>query len=262
MSCGEDGCNQMATQTTPGRDAAIRSQARGKPFESLAGVAAPTIGPSGRISDRVYEELSEVIRSLELPPGAPISEPAVAAWLNVSRAPVREAFTRLAEQRLVSIVPQVGTQVAPISMRDVEEAVFIRAALEESAFRQATRADHLDTTELDQIVARNLEAADRRDTDEFFDTDEQLHELVFALAGVPRLWQVVRGTKLQLDRLRRLVLSRSIVNREICQEHQMIAQTMRARDEVAGLKVVHRHATRILDDIPALRKLHPDFFTD
>lgn len=252
----------MATPSAPSRDAAIRSQERGKPFESLAGVTAPTIGPSGRISDRVYEELSEVIRRLELPPGAPISEPAVAAWLNVSRAPVREAFTRLAEQRLVSIVPQVGTQVAPISMRDVEEAVFIRAALEESAFRQATRADELDTTQLDLVVERNLAAVDRRDTDDFFETDEQLHQLVFALAGVPRIWQVVRGTKLQLDRLRRLSLSRSIVNREICLEHQMIAKSMRARDEPAGIRVIHRHATRILDDIPALRELHPDFFTD
>lgn len=251
----------MATIARPD-DASVRSQARGKPFESLAAVPAPVIGVGGRISDRVYEELSEVIRSLQLPPGAPISEPAVASWLNVSRAPVREAFTRLAEQRLVSIVPQVGTQVAPISTQDVADAVFVRAALEGSAFHQAVGAEELDTAELEEVVARNREAADRGDYEVYFDTDEQLHQLVFALAGVPRLWQVVRGTKLQLDRLRHLSITRSIVNPEICEEHRMIAEAMKARDEATGLRVLQRHATRILDDIPALRAEHPDFFTD
>ncbi len=251
----------MARPSVTGDDLS-RNQTRGRPLESLAGVPIPTISPSARMSDRVYESLSEVIRSLQLPPGAPISEPAVAAWLNVSRAPVREAFTRLAEQRLVSIVPQVGTQVAPISMRDVEEAVFVRTALEESAFRRATLAARVDTKKLDQVVKRNLKAAERHDNDGFFDTDEQLHQLVFMLAGVPHVWEVVRGIKLQLDRLRRLSLSRSILNPEICQEHQLIADLMRSRDVAAGVKVVHRHATRILADIPALRALHPDYFTD
>lgn len=251
----------MATTGGPSAEAPARSQARGRPFESLAAIPAPVIHPTGRIADQVYEELSEVIRSLQLPPGAPISEPSVASWLNVSRGPVREAFTRLAEQRLVSVVPQVGTQVAPILMRDVEEAVFIRAALEERAFRAAIRLGP-DTTELEQVVAANCAAADRGDSDAYFETDERLHQLVFALAGVPRLWQLVRGTKLQLDRLRRLSLPRSIRNAEICQEHRLIAESMRARDESTGITVLERHATRILDDIPALRKEHPDFFTD
>ena len=195
------------SQEMPGEQVAFRTQSRGRPFETLDGAVPLSMVPRHtrtRISDLVYDELSEAIRSLRLKPGAPLSEPAVAAWLQVSRAPVREAFTRLAEQELVTIVPQVGTRVAPISMRGVEDAVFIRNALEKSAFEHAINLDDLDTKELQELVNRNRDAALNGDAEEFFDIDEQLHQLVFALAGVPRVWQVVTGTKIQLDRLRRL----------------------------------------------------------
>src|SRR6476469_2072241 len=134
-----------------------------------------------RISDFVYAELIEAIRELRLTPGTPLSEPAVAASLQVSRAPVREAFTRLADQSLVTIGPQVGSRVAPISMAAVNDAVFIRSALEKSAFQQAIGFDDLETAELQELADRNRDAATRGDQEEFIQTDEELHQLVFAL---------------------------------------------------------------------------------
>ncbi|GAA1963948.1 GntR family transcriptional regulator [Microbacterium deminutum] len=241
----------------------FRGQARGRPFETFEGAERSASLPSPartRISDLVYEELSEAIRSLRLPPGAPLSEPAVAAWLEVSRAPVREAFTRLADQKLITIAPQVGSRVAPISMSGVEDAVFIRNALEKSAFEQAITFDDLDTTELHSLVDRNREAAMRGDAEDFFESDEQLHQLVFALAGVPRMWQVVRGTKVQLDRLRRLNLSGALTNAEVLDEHQGIVDALDARDAIAGARMIHRHSHRILTDTTKLREEYPDFF--
>lgn len=235
---------------------------------TLDGLAGLTLRPphSGaarvRISDFVYTQLSEAIRDLRLAPRTPLSEPAVAASLQVSRAPVREAFTRLADQGLVTIVPQVGSQVAPISMRAVHDAVFIRSALEKSAFQQAIRSEHLDTTELQSLVDRNREAARRGDADEFFRTDEEVHELVFALAGVPQIWQVVRGAKVHLDRLRRMNIPSAITNGEVTAEHQLIVDALTSRDEMTGLSVIHRHSTRIIADTGRLREEFPDYFIE
>jgi DNA-binding GntR family transcriptional regulator len=241
-----------------------RNQVRGRPLETLEKARRPALPPSGRsrgrMSDYVYEELSEAIRSVRLAPGAALSEPAVAAWLNVSRAPVREAFTRLADQGLLSIIPQVGSQVAPISLGEVEDAVFTRNALEGSAFQQAITLVDLDTTELQGIVDVNREAAARGDAEEFFATDEALHQLVFALAGVPRLWQVVRGTKIQLDRLRRLNLDAALGNEEVVAEHQAIVDALNHRDGSAGARVIHQHSHRILSDTITLRGEFPDYF--
>src|SRR4051794_37791656 len=95
-----------------------------------------------RLSDSVYTELSEAIRSLELPPGTKLSEPTLAARLGVSRVPVREAIARLADQRLVTVTPQVGTRVAPILVGEVESACFIRSSLEAGAPRRGVAPRH------------------------------------------------------------------------------------------------------------------------
>ncbi|GAA1963932.1 GntR family transcriptional regulator [Microbacterium deminutum] len=240
-----------------------RIPSRGRPAHALEAAAPVTAIPTPtrtRISDVVYEELREAIRSLRLPPGAPLSEPAVAAWLEVSRAPVREAFTRLADQKLITIVPQVGSRVAAISMSGVQDAVFIRNALEKSAFEQAIALEHLDTTELQALVDRNGAAALRGDAEDFFASDEQLHQLIFALAGVPRMWQIVRSTKVQLDRLRQLNLGAAMANAEVLAEHQGIVDALDAQDAVAGAQIIHKHSHRVLTDTTKLREEYPDFF--
>lgn len=252
----------MTEQHTPAGDTAGRNGTRARTMDALEGLtSAPYPGGARvRISDFVYSELSEAIRELRLPPGTPLSEPAVATSLNVSRAPVREAFTRLADQGLVTIIPQKGSQVAPISMAAVNDAVFIRSALEKSAFQQAIAFEDLDTAALQDLADRNRAASETGDLEAFFQTDEDLHQLVFALAGVPQIWQVVRGAKIHLDRLRRLNLSGAIANPEIAAEHQQIVDAITAHDESAGLRVIHRHSTRIIGDTGKLREEFPDYF--
>ena len=83
---------------------------------------------------------------------------------------------------------------------------------------------------------------------------------MFAIAGVPRIWQVVRGAKVHLDRLRRLNLDGAMANAEIPAEHQQIVDAIRQRDEPGGLSVIHRHSTRILGDTEKLRMEYPDYF--
>jgi GntR family transcriptional regulator, rspAB operon transcriptional repressor len=215
-----------------------------------------------RISDAVYEQLSESIRQLRLPPGTSLSEPAVAASLNVSRSPVREAFTRLVDLGLITVVPQVGSSIAPISMQEVEEAVFIRSALETRAFQRAIEDDAPDTTEIQRLVDANRAAATARDPAAFFATDELIHQNIFVLAGMPRLWDILRGIKLQLDRLRMLNLHLAVANPELVDEHQDIVDALRERDEARGVADIHRHATRVFLTVGRLREQYPSYFAE
>jgi len=216
------------------------------------------------MSDWVYTELSEAIRSLELPPGTRLSEPTLAERLRVSRVPVREAIGRLADQGLVTVVPQVGTRVAPILLSEVENACFIRGSLEAGAFARAIARPELDPdaglAALHGILAANRAAFDAGDAAEFFATDEQLHHAVFALAGVPQVWELVRGVKVQLDRLRRLHLRHVMANREIVDEHAQIVDAIENRDALRGQQVIARHAARIIHDAGELRAEYPEYF--
>lgn len=70
------------------------------------------------------------ISHLHLKPGQFLSEQSVCEQLGLSRTPIREAFSKLANEMLVIIYPQVGTCVAPIRQELVQEARYTRWLLE------------------------------------------------------------------------------------------------------------------------------------
>jgi len=212
-----------------------------------------------RISDWVYDELSAAIRDLELEPGAVMSEPRLAARLNVSRAPVREAITRLVEQRLVYVRPQIGTQVAPISLSEVEQACFVRASLEVGAFQRAIAGRPRDLGGLRGRLAEADTAIQAGDVEAFFLADELLHQEVFALAGFPGVWDLVRGAKINLDRLRRLYLRRTAPDFGIQRDHEALVVALESGDEKSGVDVIRRHSFRILTDSKHLLERFPGY---
>ena len=80
----------------------------------------------GNSADQIYEEIRKRILSLELVPGAVIDEAALVREFGKSRTPVREALVRLASTGLVILLPNRGSQVAPLdlsSIRDNLEAI-------------------------------------------------------------------------------------------------------------------------------------------
>jgi len=213
-----------------------------------------------RLSDLVFEHLKEAIRNLQLPPGTSVSESSLTESLAVGRSPVREALARLVDLGLVSVTPQVGGRIEPISVREVEGAVFIRGALEGKAFLRAIKDSAPDTREIQAAVDQNKQAGAEGNLELFFQTDEQIHQKVFELAGIGQVWEVVRGTKIQLDRLRRLGLPLWVQDLETVHEHQSIVDALRTQDAELGTKTLQSHSTRIFDSIPELRRLYPSYF--
>src|SRR6478736_729285 len=102
-----------------------------------------------------YAALRDAIIATELEPGRQISENESADKLGVSRTPVREALARLRDDQLVQIVPQLGTFVSRISVAGVDDAQFLREALECSAVRLAAeRAEAGDVAQLGALITR------------------------------------------------------------------------------------------------------------
>src|SRR5215218_4148169 len=87
--------------------------------------------------DQVYAALRAAIVNAELEPGRRLSENQLADLIGVSRTPVRDALARLRDERLVAIVPQLGTFVTYIDRDAVADAHFVREALEVGAIRIA-----------------------------------------------------------------------------------------------------------------------------
>ncbi|MEJ2022363.1 MAG: GntR family transcriptional regulator, partial [Maritimibacter sp.] len=94
-------------------------------------VNLPQIGLTARpsVADQVFDELNRQILSLDLKPGAKLSEVEVAKAMGESRQPVRDAFYRLSKLGFLLIRPQRATTVSLISSEAVMQARFIRTAL-------------------------------------------------------------------------------------------------------------------------------------
>ena len=82
-----------------------------------------------------YRVIKEGIMSLELCPGQEISEIELAEALQISRTPIREVMTKLREENLVNVIPQVGTYVSKIKLKLIEEAAFMRFTLEKEVLK-------------------------------------------------------------------------------------------------------------------------------
>lgn len=73
----------------------------------------------GDAASRIYEGLRSQILTMTLPPGASIDETAIIREFQVSRTPIREAIVRLASEGLIVLLPNKGSQVAPLDLARV-----------------------------------------------------------------------------------------------------------------------------------------------
>jgi GntR family transcriptional regulator, rspAB operon transcriptional repressor len=211
----------------------------------------------------VYDALRDAIVTTELEPGRQISENEIADKLGVSRTPVREAFSRLRDDQLVQIVPQLGTFVSRISVAGVDDAQFLREALECSAVRLAAeRADAGDVAELGALITRQEAARDAADPSEFFVLDDQLHSTLCELSGRPIAWAIVARANGHLNRVRRLSLAEPSYIAEMIVEHKAVVDAVGRGEPDAADEALRHHLRMVLSDLPNIRHDHPEYFED
>lgn len=207
------------------------------------------------------ESIREKILNLEILPGTRLSENELAEELGLSRTPVRESLILLAEERLVYVVPQVGTVVAPILSAEIETAQFVRESLELAALTESlSRATADDVATLSAIVDAQRIAESRRSLSGFFTLDEEFHATLMAVSGHGSAWRTVAQAKSHLDRARHLSLTFEGIA-QLINEHQKIIDGIAARDPDAALQAMRAHLRRVFEDIAAVRKTRPELFT-
>jgi len=93
----------------------------------------------GREVERVFEAIVEEIASGIISPGSKLNGTELARRFGCSRGPLREAFRRLEERKLVHCTPNAGARVVSHSPQEVIETYEVREALEGMAAGLAAR---------------------------------------------------------------------------------------------------------------------------
>ena len=214
-------------------------------------------------SSRIFEALRQDIVQLHLRPGHLLSEWEVAKQFNVSRQPVREAFIKLGEVGLVEIRPKRGTFVRLISMREIDNARFIRGAIEVALVRQAALlAEKKDIEALLAVLDGHRILIDRDDYTGLLLHDELFHRTISHIAQREDAWSVINSLKAQVDRARFLTLPNVQSILVILEQHEKIVQAISNNDPEEAERSMLNHLREIQNFLPLLRKEHPDLFTD
>ena len=214
------------------------------------------------IGHRVFEALKLAIVQLQLRPGNLLSESEVAKQLGVSRQPVREAFIKLADVGLVEVRPQRGTFVVLISRQDVENARFIREALEVAVVRKACiEAGEEAVAELRDII-KQFEASAMGDHALFLRLDETMHQTIAKSVNCEYAWRVLESLKAQMDRVRYLSMPLATPVDTLILQHEAIIEAIAAKDADTAERVMREHLSEILTSLPKIAAAHPDMFID
>jgi DNA-binding GntR family transcriptional regulator len=219
-----------------------------------------TTPPQGSNRERVYAELRGRIVTLELPPGASLSENELAAQLSVSRTPVRESLILLADEGLVQIFPKLGSFVARIDPDRVADAQFVREAIELANIPAAVQqADDAAVAELRKLIAAQRETVD---VNAFFELDEQFHRSLLAAGGHGNAWRTVVAAKAHLDRARRLGMTSESSIQALTDEHAAVVDAVAEGDGDAAATALRNHLRKVFTDIEKIRARSPELFSD
>lgn len=224
-------------------------------------VQVTALGERRTSVDDVFDYLHEEIVSLRLKPGDRISEADIAARFGVSRQPVRDAFSRLANLDLLLIRPQRATEVRKFSMREIEKSRFVRAAIEKEVLRRAAAGcDAEGATQLDAALAQQDTALADGDVDGFGKLDYAFHGALCAIAGTEYAFDVILEEKAKVDRLCMLGLEKEQRMPELIADHRAIADAVKAHDAEAAVAAGMLHLSRLDATIERISATNANYF--
>lgn len=185
----------------------------------------------GGTTEMVTAALRGAILDGALVPGEWLRESDLAQRLQVSRTPVREALTRLADEGLTVKAPHQGTVVASPTLEDVLAVYVVREHLEGVAARLATgrRSDEI-VRRLEESLERLALASEANDVMRCRDENLVFHGLIRQAAGNPYLNRFLTQTE---NAVRRLPASTFVVpgrGSSAIEEHRQIVRGIQTGD--------------------------------
>lgn len=205
-------------------------------------------------SQRALHELRAKIFTGELAAGSDHLESELAAQLNMSRTPVREAVLMLESQGLLELRPRKGVRIVPLSADDMAEIYDVLTELESLAAERAALAGH-DNVALRQL-AQAIDDMDvaiaKTDLDAWAEADDRFHKELVRLGGNSRVIAIVEMMSDQVRRARTTTLFMRPIPTKSNQDHRKVFQAIKDGDADTA-RITHsdhrRHAKKIIVDL-------------
>lgn len=204
-----------------------------------------------------YETIKQNIITCRYAPGSFISESMLMAELDMSRTPIREAFSKLEQEGLVDILSKRGVQVRGLTMRDINQTFEARLLLE--PFIVENYGSRVDTAALAELRAATQALLAGPETPDAraqgFALDDTLHRTICAACPNRYFHNTLTHIYDQSIRIRSLLGAGSRQAGSL-QEHLVIIDHILAGDYPKARRAVYDHLMQSKDT--ALRSLSSD----
>jgi GntR family transcriptional regulator, rspAB operon transcriptional repressor len=197
------------------------------------------------IKEIAYENIKKQIIQGNIKPGSWLREQELADAMEISRAPIREAFNQLEREGFIEILPRKGAKVISISEKEVEDIFEIRETLESLAIQKSLKNISLD--KLSQIATKferfKLESSEKSVRLQYLSLDKEFHDLLIQHCDNKMLIKLLASIQEKVHWLRGFSLDNHSFSQSI-EEHIAIIDAIQRNNEKLVLSNLVRHLER------------------
>lgn len=201
----------------------------------------------GLLRDRVYSRLLEWIVDGRLPPGTRMRDRDIAALIQVSRTPVREAIRRLEDEGFVVAEASRWTRVTDLDVAQAEQIYPIIWTLESLAMTSGGPWSREQIAELKTANEQLAAAVEDGDATGAARADSAFHDIIVSFADNTRLASIVGELKTHLRRLEVAYFAGAPAASRSVHEHQQAISALERGDLAAATQAITENWQRSLD---------------
>ncbi len=221
------------------------------------------------VGDYAVRVIEYNIINMSLPPGTFISEKIISDMLDISRTPVREAFSSLEKVNFIEIYPQKASRVSLIDIDIIDETNFIRRTFEKEIIKTVCEKHSVeDLNLLSDNISQYKKNIKDDDLYKLLNIDNNFHKILFLIANKKLTYSIVEDSMKHINRARifniiEMDKNKTLTNRNrTLKEHQDIFQAIKEKNSKKAISLIETHLTHVTEDLEFLKSKFPNYFKD
>ena len=219
------------------------------PRPTPASAIVSSLAKQPTLEQLAYRDIRKAIVEGSLAPGQKIVANAIAAAAGISRIPVMQALRRLESDGFVRITPHKDVVVRTLSPDEFRERFLLMAALEALCVREAAARVGPEHVRRLRELQRELRAArDARDTARAVDIDGRFHRLLWHIAGLTQVAQILENVWDRGEYYRTVMHARrGGFAAESLAEHEQVIRALEDGDVTRAARALEQHRLKAME---------------
>lgn len=205
------------------------------------------------ISDDIYETIKACILDGTIMQGEHLKEMEIAKQFNTSQAPVREAFKKLQQERLLKTIPFKGTFIEEISDEEIPEIYQLRSVLETISLKWfISKMTEENIQELKLIIKDMKDASLNDDLTLLVEKDIAFHKYICKVSDSKNLypmWSIINGKSRLVIAKMDIIYKKHKDVKKIVKLHQQILEAIEKKDVMLAIERYNIHTKFVFREI-------------